>query len=86
LKFEFGDEKGLNLKFVSFQNCSTFYTKTLKTQNTKVVALEKIYKIGFKLFSKFFLDFELFQKGKIRVLNLGFSEEFQIETCCYFNW
>jgi hypothetical protein len=63
LKFEFGDEKGSNLKFASFQNCSTFYTKTLKTQNTKVVALEKFYKLGFKLFPKFFLDFEFFQKG-----------------------
>jgi hypothetical protein len=63
LKFEFGDEKGSNLEFASFQNYSTFYTKTLKTQNTKVIALEKIYKLGFKLFPKFFLDFELFQKG-----------------------
>jgi hypothetical protein len=49
LKFEFGDEKGSNLKFASFQNCSTFYTKTLKTQNTKVVALKKFYKLGCKL-------------------------------------
>jgi hypothetical protein len=63
LKFEFGDEKGSNLKFAYFQNCSTFLTKTLKTQNTKVVALEKFYKLGFKLFPKFCLDFELFQKG-----------------------
>jgi hypothetical protein len=63
LKFEFGDEKGSNLKFASFQNYSTFYTKTLKTQNTKVVALEKIYKHGFRLFPKFCIDFELFQKG-----------------------
>jgi hypothetical protein len=63
LKFEFGDEKGSNLKFAYFQNCSTFFTKTLKTQNTKVVALEKFYKLGFKLFPKFCLDFELFQKG-----------------------
>jgi hypothetical protein len=63
LKFEFGDGKGLILEFASFQNCSTFYTKNLETQNTKVVALEKIYKLGFKLFSKFFLDFELFKKG-----------------------
>jgi hypothetical protein len=63
LKFEFGDKKGSNLRFASFQNYSTFYTKTLKTQNTKLVALENIYKLGFELFPKFCLDFELFQKG-----------------------
>jgi hypothetical protein len=68
LKFEFGDKKGSNLRFASFQNYSTFYTKTLKTQNTKLVALEKIYKLGFKLFPKFCLDLELFKKGK-----MGFS-------------
>jgi hypothetical protein len=58
----------------------------LKTQNTKLVAHENIYKLCFKLFPKFFLDFELFKKGKIRALDLGFLEEFQMETCCYFNW
>jgi hypothetical protein len=63
LKFEFGDEKGSNLKFASYQNYSKFYTETLKTQNTKLVALEKIYNLGFKLFPKFFLDFELIKKG-----------------------
>jgi hypothetical protein len=63
LKFEIGDEKRSNLEFASFQNYSTFYTKTLKTQNTKVAALEKIYKISFKLFPKFYLDFELHKKG-----------------------
>jgi hypothetical protein len=63
LKIEFGDEKGSNLKFVSFQNYSKFYTETFKTQNTKLVSLEKIYKLGFKLFPKFYLDFELFKKG-----------------------
>jgi hypothetical protein len=63
LKFEIGDENGSNLKFASFQNYSKFYTETLKTQNTKLVALEKIYKLGFKRFPKSFLDFELFQKG-----------------------
>jgi hypothetical protein len=63
LKFEFGDENGSNLKFASFQNYSKFYTETLKTQNIKLVALENIYKLGFKLFPKFCLDFELFQKG-----------------------
>jgi hypothetical protein len=35
----------------------------LKTQNTKLVALEKIYKLGFKIFPKFCLDFDLFKKG-----------------------
>jgi hypothetical protein len=69
LKFEFGDEKGSNWKFASFQNYSKLYTETLKTQNTKLVALEKIYKLDFKLFPKFCLDFELFKKGKIRVLD-----------------
>jgi hypothetical protein len=68
LKLEFGDEKGSNLKFASFKNYSRFYTKTLKTENTKLVALEKIYKLCFNLFPKFCLDFELFKRGKIRVL------------------
>jgi hypothetical protein len=62
LKFGFGDEKGSNLKFSSFQNYSKFYIETLKTQNTKLVALEKTYKLCFKLFRKFFLDFELHKK------------------------
>jgi hypothetical protein len=63
LKFELGDEKGSNLKFAPFQNYSKFYTKTMKAQNTKLVALEKIYKLASKLFPKFCLDFELFKKG-----------------------
>jgi hypothetical protein len=46
-----------------FKNFSKFYTETLKTQNTKLVSQEKIYKLGFKLFPKIFLDFELFKKG-----------------------
>jgi hypothetical protein len=33
------------------------------------------------------LRFWINQKGvKQRILNLGFSKEFQFETCCYFNW
>jgi hypothetical protein len=63
LKLDWGDENGSKLRFESFQNYSKFYTETLKTQNTKLVALEKIYKLGFKLFPKFCLDFELFKKG-----------------------
>jgi hypothetical protein len=63
LKFGFKDEKGSNLKFASFQNYSKFYTETLKTQNTKLVALNKIYKLGSKLFPKFFLEFELLKRG-----------------------
>jgi hypothetical protein len=63
LKFEFGEEKGLNLEFASFQNYSKFYNETLKTQNTKLVALEKVYKLGLKLFPKFCLDFELIKRG-----------------------
>jgi hypothetical protein len=59
----FGDENGSNLKFASFQNYSKFFTEILKTQNTKLVALEKIYKLCFKRFPKFFLDLELFKKG-----------------------
>jgi hypothetical protein len=63
LKLDRGDEKVSNLRFESIQNYSKVYTETLKTQNTKLVALEKIYKLGFKLFSKFGLDFDLFKKG-----------------------
>jgi hypothetical protein len=62
----FGNENGSNLKFASFQNYSKFYTKTLKTQNTKLVTLEKIYKLGFKLFPKFCLNFELIKRGKTK--------------------
>jgi hypothetical protein len=54
------------LGFESFENYSNFYTKTLKNQNTKLVALEKIYKLGFKPFPKFCLDFELHKRGKTR--------------------
>jgi hypothetical protein len=57
------NEKGTILRFESFQNYFKFYTETLKTQNTKLVALEKIYKLGFTLFPKFCLDFDLYQKG-----------------------
>jgi hypothetical protein len=63
LKLDKGDEKVSNLRFESFQNYSKFYTETLKTQNTTLVALEKIYKLGFTLFPKFCLDFDLFRKG-----------------------
>jgi hypothetical protein len=45
------------LRFESFQNYSKFYIETLKTQNTKLLALEKIYKLGLTLFPKFFLRF-----------------------------
>jgi hypothetical protein len=62
-KLDRGDEKRSNLRFESFQNYSKFYTETLKTQNTKLVALENIYKLGFTLFPKFCLDFDLFKKG-----------------------
>jgi hypothetical protein len=61
LKLYWGDKKGSNLRFESFQNYSKFCTETLKTQNTKLVALEKIYKLGFTLFPN--LDFDLFKKG-----------------------
>jgi hypothetical protein len=63
LKFEFWDEKGSKLKFASFQNFSTFYTRTLKNQNTKLVALEMIYKLGFKLFFQILLRFCIILKG-----------------------
>jgi hypothetical protein len=53
LKFGFGDENGSNLKFVSFQNYLKFYAETLKTQNTKLVAHEKIYKLGLNFFPNF---------------------------------
>jgi hypothetical protein len=62
LKFEFGNKKGSNLKFESFQNYFKFCIETLKTQNTKLVALEKIYKLASKIFLNFFLDFELFKR------------------------
>jgi hypothetical protein len=76
LKFEFGDETGSNLKFASFQNYSKFYTETLKTQNTKLVALENIYKLGLNFFPNFSYILNYSKRGKTRDLNLGFSEEF----------
>jgi hypothetical protein len=63
VKLDRGNEKGPNLRFESFQNYFKFYTESLKTQNTKLVALEKIYKLVFTLFPKFCLDFDLFKKG-----------------------
>jgi hypothetical protein len=37
--------------------------ETLKTQNTKVVHLDKTYNFAFWFTLKFFLDFELHKKG-----------------------
>jgi hypothetical protein len=47
LKLEWGIEKGSNLGFESFQNYSTFYTKTLKTPKTKIVQHDQIYNFAF---------------------------------------
>jgi hypothetical protein len=65
LDFEIGiwNQKGTILDFWYFQNYFKFYTETLKTQNIKVVHLDKTYNFAFWFTLKLFLDFELHKKG-----------------------
>ena len=64
-----------------FQNYFEFCIETSKTQNTKVVHLDKIYNFAFELNFKLCLVFELHKRGqiqgfKIRVPPLNFSENY----------
>jgi hypothetical protein len=72
---------GSNLRFKSFQNYSKFYTETLKTQNTKVVHLDKIYNFDYGFTLKFLLDFELHKRGKT-----GFSGNQSFESNSNLIW
>jgi len=74
-------EKGTLSGNLYFHNYSEFCIETSKTQNTKVVHLDKIYNFAFELNFKFFLVFELHKRGqiqgfKIRVSPLKLSENF----------
>ena len=51
-----------------FQNYIEICIETLKTQNTKVVHLVKIYNFAFELIPKFCLVFKLHKRGQ----KLGF--------------
>jgi len=59
-------EKGTISGKLYFQNYFEFYTETSKTQNTKVVHIDKIYNFAFELNFKFFLVFELHKRGQIQ--------------------
>jgi len=72
LNWRFKLEKGTFSGNLYFQNYFEFCTETSKTQNTKVVHLDKIYNFSFELNSKFCLVFELHKRGKSWVLKLGF--------------
>jgi hypothetical protein len=70
LKFKFGID--------IFSIYSKFCIETLKTQNIKVVPLNKIYDSAFGLTSKFCLDFELFKNGQ------NYTWEFSFFSFSYF--
>jgi len=56
-------EKGVISGNLYFQNYFEFCIETSKTQNTKVVHLDKIYNFAFELIPKFFLVFKLHKRG-----------------------
>ena len=57
-------EKGTLSGNLHFQNYFKFYIEASKTQNTKVVHLDKIYNFAFELNLKFWLVFELHKRGQ----------------------
>jgi len=65
LNWRFILEKGTLCGNLYFQNYFEFYIETSKTQNTKVVYLDKIYNFALELILKFSLVFELHKKGQI---------------------
>jgi len=79
LNWGFKLEKGTIFGNLYFQNYFEFCIKTSKTQNTKVVHLDKIYIFAFELNLKFCLVFKLHKRAKnqdfkIRVSPPIFSE------------
>ena len=64
--FELGIQigKGTISGNLYFQNYFEFCIETSKTQNTKVVHLDKVYKFAFELNLKFCLVFELHKRGQ----------------------
>ena len=83
LNWRFNLEKGTLFGNLYFQNYFEFFFETSKTQNTKVVHLDKIYNFTFELNLKICLVFKLCKRGqiqgpKIRVFPppLSFSENF----------
>ena len=65
LNWRFKLEKGTLSGNLYFQNYFEFYIETSKTQNTKVVHLDKIYNFAFGLNLQFCLFFKLHKKGQI---------------------
>jgi len=64
LNWGFKLEKGTFSGNLCFQNYFEFCIETSKTQNTKVVHLDKTYNFAFELNLKFCLVFELHKKGQ----------------------
>ena len=58
-------EKGTLSGNLYFQNYFEFCIETSKTQNTKVVHIDKIYNFAFELNLKFCLVFKLCERGQI---------------------
>jgi len=70
-------EKGTLSRNLNFQNYFEFCIETSKTQNTKVVHLDKIYNFSFELNLKFCLVFELHKREQNKAFKkLGFSPHF----------
>jgi len=64
-RFWIGDSNWKRGQFLDlyFQNYFKFCVETSKTQNTKVVHLDKIYNFAFELILKFCLVFKLSKRG-----------------------
>jgi len=64
LNWGFNLEKGTLSGNLYFQNYFDFCIETSKTQNTKVVHLDKIYNFAFELNLKFCLVLKLCKRGQ----------------------
>jgi len=63
-------EKGTISENLYFQNYFGFCIGTSKTQNTKVVHLERIYNFDFELNLKFCLVFKLHKRGQNKAFKI----------------
>ena len=70
LNWGFKLEKGTLSGILYFQNYFEFCIESSKTQNTKVVHLDKIYNFAFEPQPQILLSFQVAQKGA----NLGFQK------------
>jgi len=64
LNWRFKLEKGILFGNLYFQNYFGFCIETSKTQNTKVVHLDKVYNFAFEINIKFCLVFKLHKRGQ----------------------